>query len=136
MLLAKLREKGLKLTPQRQLIVEILAKDPNHPSAHAILQKARERAPRMSFSTVYYTLNLFKKHKLIRELEFYDMENRYEGNLTNHINLICLKCRCIQDFREGLAIPAGEVEAETGFRTEDMRIEYYGYCKKCAEESG
>ena len=85
----------------------------------------------MSMSTVYYTLNMLKKEGLIKEIEFYDMENRYEGNISNHLNLICMKCGKIQDFMEDLPIPLKSVEQKIGFKVNEMRFEYYGCCRKC-----
>jgi Fe2+ or Zn2+ uptake regulation protein len=126
-----LREKGFKLTPQRLLVIHLLAEGTSHPSAQTLVQLAREQAPKISVSTVYYTLNLLKKLKLIKELDFYDMDNRYEANTGNHLNLICLTCGKIQDFMEGAPVSPGKIEERTGFRAHEMRLEYYGYCQDC-----
>jgi Fur family transcriptional regulator, peroxide stress response regulator len=131
-----LRMKGLKLTPQRLLIIDILAKSTTHPSARSILQQVREKAPKVSTSTVYYTLNLLKRHNLIKELDFYDMENRYEANIGDHLNLVCLSCGKIQDFKEDLTVSSRSVEAQTGFRVQETRLEYYGYCQDCSRREG
>jgi Fe2+ or Zn2+ uptake regulation protein len=85
-------------------------------------------------STVYYTLNTLKKEGLIKELEFYEMDNRYESNIEDHLDLICLRCGKIQDFHSGFPVPAKSVEKKTGFRAHNMRFEYYGYCNKCKGE--
>jgi len=130
-LVKTLRENGYKLTPQRLLIIDLLAEERTHPSAQALVQKAREKAPKISVSTVYYTLNLLKKLKLIKELDFYDMGNRYEANTADHINLVCLTCGRIQDFWEGLPAASAKIEKRTGFRAHGVRLEYYGYCKDC-----
>ena len=82
-------------------------------------------------STVYYTLNLLKKHKLIKELNFYDMENRYEANTASHLNLICVECGRIQDFMETVSVSPKRIEEQTGFRAHEMRLEYYGCCRDC-----
>jgi Fe2+ or Zn2+ uptake regulation protein len=129
--LRRLRGKGFKLTPQRLEIIDILSSDKSHPSVQDILAKARKKAPKMSMSTVYYTLNMLKKEGLIKEIEFYDMEDRYEGNISNHLNLICMKCGKIQDFMEDLPIPLKSVEQKTGFKVNEMRFEYYGCCREC-----
>jgi Fe2+ or Zn2+ uptake regulation protein len=126
-----LREKGFKLTPQRLLIIDILAGQKTHPSAQTLVRQAREKAPKISMSTVYYTLNLLKSLKLIKELDFYDMDNRYEANTADHLNLICVECGKIEDFMNGLPAATGEIEKRTGFRAHEMRLEYYGYCKEC-----
>jgi Fur family peroxide stress response transcriptional regulator len=88
-LITSLREKGYRMTPQRLEIIRILSRDTSHPGALDILQKVREKAPQVSMSTVYYTLDLLKREGLIGELEFYDKDNRYDVNLADHVNLIC-----------------------------------------------
>jgi Fur family transcriptional regulator, peroxide stress response regulator len=84
-------------------------------------------------STVYYTLDMMKKEGLIRELEYYDMENRYEINVSDHINLVCTRCRKITDFTGNVPSLSKAVEKETGFKSASMRFEYYGICRNCAE---
>jgi len=130
-----LKEKGYKLTPQRLEIVDFLSKDTTHASAMDIFKKVRKRAPQVSMSTVYYTLDILKKEKLIQELEFYDRDNRYDINVSNHLNLICTKCGKIEDFMQELPVEKKVVEKKTGFQPFQMRFEYYGYCKECRRET-
>ncbi len=85
-------------------------------------------------STVYYTLSLLKKEGLIKEIEFYDKANRYDANTSNHINLICTKCSGIEDFKDELLISFDKIEKRTGFKTYEMRFEYYGHCKECKQK--
>ena len=87
--------------------------------------------PRVSMSMVYYTLDILKKEGLIHELEFYDRDNRYDVNVSNHINLICKKCGKIEDYPGALPFSSEAVEDKTGFQALGMRFEYYGYCKDC-----
>jgi Fur family peroxide stress response transcriptional regulator len=130
-LLAGLEEQGLKLTKQRRQLVELLASDESHPDAQDLFRKARKKIPTLSLSTVYYTLNELKQRGLIRELEFYDRNNRYDINIAEHVNLICRKCNTIQDYHDSLLTPKETVQKKTGFSVEDMRLEYYGLCKEC-----
>jgi Fe2+ or Zn2+ uptake regulation protein len=133
-LMTSLREKGYKLTPQRLEIIKLLSHDRSHPGARDILQRVRQIVPQISMSTVYYTLDMLKKEGLIRELEFYDRDNRYDINVADHINLICRRCGKIEDFTEALPFSYKMIEEHTGFRPEMMRFEYYGYCKECRDK--
>ena len=126
-----LKEKGYKLTPQRLEIIDLLSKETTHPGAMDILKKIRKKVPHVSMSTVYYTLDILKKEGLIRELEFYDRDNRYDINVSNHLNLICTNCGKIEDFREELPVLSQQVEKKRGFQPFQMRFEYYGLCKEC-----
>jgi len=130
-LISSLQDKGYKLTSQRREIIRHLSRDMSHPAAMEILRKIRKTVPRISMSTVYYTIDMLKKAGLIQELEFYDSDNRYDVNLSDHINLVCRKCGKIEDFTEALPFSSKIIEEKTGFQSVGMRFEYYGYCKKC-----
>ena len=67
-LISRLKDKGYKLTPQRREIVRLLSSSRSHPAAMEILRKVRKIVPKISMSTVYYTLDMMKKEGLIREL--------------------------------------------------------------------
>jgi Fe2+ or Zn2+ uptake regulation protein len=134
-LIKKMREKGLKLTPQRLAIIDVLVeKNPLHPSARVIHHSAKQRTKGLSLSTVYYTLNELSKHGIIKMLEFDKMEDRYEGTLTDHINLICKQCHGIMDYSVPVVIDSREVTRKTRFWVTDTRLEYYGYCEKCRKK--
>jgi len=131
-LFEKLKKSGLKLTPQRRAIIDVLIENtPLHPDAGLIYQEARKRVKGLSLSTVYYTLNEFSKHGMIKTLEFDRMENRYEGNTSDHLNLVCIGCGRIEDYGKPLPISPREVEKQTGFKPHEVRFEYHGYCKEC-----
>jgi Fe2+ or Zn2+ uptake regulation protein len=131
-LIMSLREKGYKVTAPRREIISVLSRDLSHPGAMDVLSKVRKKVPHVSLSTVYYTLDILKKEGLIKELEFYDRDNRYDVNVTNHINLICRKCGRIEDLPGGVPLSFADVKNRTRFEPHGMRFEYYGLCKACA----
>jgi Fur family transcriptional regulator, peroxide stress response regulator len=133
-ILNALRSKGIRLTPQRIEIIDILSRDKSHPSVGALLRKARERMPDLSSSTVYYTLALLKREGLVRELEFYDMENRYDTVVKDHVDLVCEECGNIENLAEEIPFDRGAIEKSTGFLPARTRLEYYGRCRKCREK--
>jgi len=134
-IIRNMREKGLKVTPQRLAIVDVLVeKNMLHPSARVIYDAAKRRTNGLSLSTVYLTLNELSKHGIIKTLEFDKMENRYEGSLAEHINLVCKECHGITDYRIPIVIDSREVTRKTKFWITDTRLEYYGYCQKCRKK--
>ncbi|MEW5745697.1 MAG: Fur family transcriptional regulator [Nitrospirota bacterium] len=135
-LITTLRDKGYKLTPQRREIIKLLARDVSHPGARDILRKVRKAVPRISMSTVYYTLDMLKREGLIQELEYYNTDNRYDSNVADHINLVCTQCGKITDFMGDLPSLSKTVEKKTGFKPARMRFEYYGICRDCADVTG
>ena len=131
-ILKTLKRNGQKLTSQRLAIIDVLIEHtPLHPSAGFIYQEAKKRVKGLSLSTVYYTLSELSKHGIIKTLEFDKIGNRYEGNPSSHLNLVCIGCGSIQDFPKTLPISSKEVEKQTGFKPSEMRFEYYGFCKEC-----
>jgi len=126
-----LRGKGFRLTPQRLEIIKFLSYSRSHPAAMDIFKRVKRKVPQISISTVYYTIDMLKRVGLIQELEFYDSDNRYDVNLSDHVNLVCRKCGKIEDFMEALPFSSKIIEEKTGFQSLGMRYEYYGYCKEC-----
>jgi Fur family iron response transcriptional regulator len=84
-ILDKLHRYGIKPTPQRLKIAEILLAKPQHLSAEQILDRLRESGGAVSKATVYNTLNLFGERGLVKELSV-DPERRYydSSNVPHH----------------------------------------------------
>jgi len=134
-ILRKLKESGLKLTSQRLAIIEVLMENTLlHPGASYIYQKAKKKVKGLSLSTVYYTLNELSTQGIIKMLEFDKMENRFETNMTDHINLVCKGCKKILDYKPAFIIDANEIAKQCRFRVTDSRFEYYGYCQECRKK--
>lgn len=136
-IIKKLKERGLKITPQRLAIAEVLIeKGDFHPGARLVYERAKKKKKSLSLSTTYATLNEFSRQGIIKMLQFDKMENRYEGNLEEHINLLCERCKKILDYKVPIGIDQKELAKETGFSVTDSRLEYYGYCRECRKRKG
>ena len=131
-ILKGMKEKGLKLTPQRLAIVDaFVEQNPLHPSARLIYREAKKKCRGLSFSTVYLTLNELSKHGIIKMLEFDRMENRFDGNVEEHINLICKGCHKITDHEAPPDLHGQAIGEKSKFLVTESRLEYYGYCSEC-----
>jgi Fe2+ or Zn2+ uptake regulation protein len=129
-----LRGKGLKVTPQRLAIGDVLIeREGEHPGASLIWREAKKKVKNLSLSTVYATLNELAKHGVIKQLQFDRMENRYECNPDKHVNLICDRCKGIIDYEIPVALEPEDIAKKTGFAMTDMRLECYGLCEKCSK---
>jgi Fur family peroxide stress response transcriptional regulator len=136
-IIKQLKKRGLKVTPQRLAIIEVLIERRDfHPGASLVYKEAKKKKKSLSLSTTYATLNGLSRHGIIKTLQFDKMEDRYEGNLEEHINLICERCRKILDYRVPITIDKRKVAKKTGFSVTDTRLEYYGLCRECREEKG
>ena len=133
----QLKEKGLKVTPQRLAIIDVLIEKKDfHPGARLVYEEAKKKKKSLSLSTTYATLNELSRHGIIKTLQFDKIENRYEGNLGEHINLVCERCKKILDYKVPIAVDQRVVAKRTGFAITDGRLEYYGYCRECREDKG
>ncbi|MBA7486781.1 hypothetical protein ES707_22342 [subsurface metagenome] len=120
-------------TEQRQLILEIIQQAREHLDADEIYQRARQKSPSISLSTVYCSLQLFKELELVEEHKFDDMRRHYETTpRSKHHHLVCLGCGRIFEFK----CPSAEklksrISREEGFRVTDAEVRLAGYCPDC-----
>lgn len=126
-----LKSGGGRITGQRKAIVEYLAGRTDHPSARQIYEAVHEYEPNLSLTTVYNTLGTLVGKGLIREIEFNEVENRFDTNLSPHANLVCSGCGLIIDFDQSLPVSTSEVLHKTGFEAKEFRVEYRGLCAVC-----
>lgn len=133
-IIQKLKEKGLRLTSQRLAIIDVLVKKGHlHPGASLIYREAKKKANHLSLSSVYENIKELSRYGIIKSLEFDGKENRCEGNLEDHINLICEHCGNIIDYEVPISLDQRDVAKKTGFMITNNRLEYYGYCGECTK---
>jgi Fur family transcriptional regulator, ferric uptake regulator len=135
-LAAELISRGVRMTSQRRLLVEIIQSADSHLDALQLWQRARAKDPTLNKVTVYRTLAMLKKYGLVDELDLMHMEGEkhyYEARTTrDHMHLACLKCGRIQEFESSLFERLkGQIERERRFRIQVVRVEAGGYCDRC-----
>jgi Fur family peroxide stress response transcriptional regulator len=122
---------GRRITRQRRAIIEYLAGRHDHPSARQIFASVKACESQMSLATVYNTLSTLVELGFITEMEFEAEDNRYDTNVSPHINLVCSICGSITDFDRKPPVSADEIRARLGFETSGIRMEYHGTCASC-----
>jgi Fur family peroxide stress response transcriptional regulator len=132
-MLSKLKNRALRITPQRLAILRILALSDGHPSVEQIHEKVRVDFPTTSLATVYKNIALLKELGEALELGFTDGSNRYDGNRPYpHPHLVCLRCKEIIDpDLSSLADVTAELSQETGFLILSHRLDFFGICSAC-----
>lgn len=136
-LVAKLKARGYRATPQRVALLKIIAVSEGHPSATQLHKRMRQQFPTTTLATVYKTLTLLKEMGEVLELEFSGAANRYDGNKPYpHPHLLCVKCRRIIDPEIDLLshLPA-QVAQVTGYQIVGQRFDLYGVCPECQRKS-
>lgn len=127
-----LKEKALKVTPQRLAIYNVLYNTRSHPSAETIYNSLQETNPTMSLATVYKTLDCFKQNGLAQELNVGEASYRYDANTGSHPHLICVECREVSDMKSDvLQNIRHEVRKETNFKLLSEQLYFYGICPQC-----
>jgi Fur family ferric uptake transcriptional regulator len=129
-----LKEKELKLTDQRKLILDVFLKHHDHISAEALYKQARKKQPDMGFATVYRTLKHLTQCGLARELDFGDGRIQYEPDLDrkHHDHMICTQCGVYIEFLNPQIEELQEqVSRNHGFKIVTHRMQLYGLCRKC-----
>jgi Fur family ferric uptake transcriptional regulator len=129
-----LKEKDLKLTAQRELILETFLKHHDHISAEELFQKAREKQEHVGFATVYRTLKHLTQCGLARELDFGDGRIQYEQELDrqHHDHMICTQCGTYIEFlNPQIEELQDQVSRKHGFKITSHRMQLYGLCQKC-----
>jgi Fur family peroxide stress response transcriptional regulator len=134
-LVKRLRDAGLRVTPQRVAIYRVLVATDAHPTAQSLFDRLQPMMPSLSQATVYNTLQTLVTHGLIQEIgEAGDGAMHYDADPTPHVNLICTCCHQVEDFFDvALSGVAEQVVARSGYRVQGMRIVYYGLCPRCQE---
>ena len=126
------RQKGLKITPQRRLIFELLAGDGSHPTAEEIYQRVRAVMPEVSRATVYNTLReLIALGELAPVVNLSEGGVRYDTNTAHHHHLFCVKCHALVDVDRDFGQIGLSPEEAAGYRLVNYQITFYGYCPDC-----
>ncbi len=122
---------GVRATNQRALILDIIRQ--GHLDADEIYRQAREKLPRLSLSTVYRALRMFKKLGLVEELHFDESRHYYEVKPSvEHQHLVCLGCGKVVEFNCPLSRRMKkEVAQQNDFEVTDIEVRMTGYCSEC-----
>jgi Fur family peroxide stress response transcriptional regulator len=136
-MLDKLKSHDCRITPQRLAVLRILAGSEQHPSAEDIYEEVRKEFPTTSLATIYKTIALLKGLNEVLELGFPDGSNRYDGSKPfPHPHVICTRCRKILD-PELISLEElkDEIGKRTGFRIHYHRLDFFGLCRECQEDT-
>jgi len=131
-LVAALKARRFRLTPQRVELVRLIAASDGHPSAAQLYARIRRRFPTLSQATVYKTLSLLKDMDQVLEIDLHG-DSRYDGRHPQpHPHLICVRCARIHDGEADLD-PAAirKLEQASGYRILRSQVSFFGLCPEC-----
>jgi Fe2+ or Zn2+ uptake regulation protein len=134
----QLRAHNLRVTPQRQIVLEALFNAEGHATAEELLQIAQEKVPGFNIASVYRTLASLEDVALIRSSQLGHGGRVYEllrSGEEGHQHLVCTNCGKTIHFKAASATTLRrELEAEHGFRVRGAEIIVAGLCPDCARE--
>ncbi len=123
----------LRMTRQRQVILEELRKMQCHPSADELYEVVRERLPHISLGTVYRNLDLMARDGLIQRLELGGTQKRFDGDISGHYHIRCMNCGRVDDAHmERITAIDDAAKGETDYEIIEHRLEFIGLCPKCS----
>ena len=141
-----LTQKNLRLTAQRQAIIETAFSTDRHFTAEQLLAWSRERDKSVSRATVYRTLPLLTESGLVREMDFGKDYKFYDPNYAehpHHNHIICQHCEKIVEFEsEKIEKLENEISHRLGFAVKTHRLQITATCEEfkklgeCKKKSG
>jgi Fur family ferric uptake transcriptional regulator len=127
-----LSKKNLRMTSQRQTIIDTVFGTGEHFTAEQLLDWSREKDKSVSRATVYRTLPLLTESGLVREMDFGKDYKFYDPNYAdhpNHSHLICQDCERIVEFEsDKIARLESEISHQLGFSIKSQRLQITGTC--------
>lgn len=134
---AELNEKGWRLTPQRETILQVFQNLPegNHLSAEDLYNQLQTQGEHISLSTIYRTLKLMARMGILRELELAEGHKHYELNQPyphHHHHLICVRCSKTIEFKSESILKVGTKTAQKeGYHLLDCQLTIHAICPAC-----
>jgi Fur family transcriptional regulator, peroxide stress response regulator len=126
-----LKERGLRVTPQRFAVYANLLNRDDHPTAEQLLQDLNQDVPTSSQSTVYSSLEALCKAGLIREVLLEEGVCRYDANIAQHHHFRCQGCNRIEDIAWD-HLPGIDLSAlRSGLKVEGYEVTLSGHCENC-----
>jgi Fur family ferric uptake transcriptional regulator len=122
----------LRLTTQRQVILEELNKVKTHPTANELYDMVRKRLPRIGLGTVYRNLELMAENGMILKIEVGGSQKRFDATTDNHYHIRCSQCGKVDDIDVPVITDlVKEASATSSYQIIGHHIEFTGICSEC-----
>jgi Fur family transcriptional regulator, ferric uptake regulator len=123
----------MRLTAQRQIILEELGKVTSHPTANEVYDMVRKRLPRIGLGTVYRNLELMAESGLILKLEVGGTQKRFDATTNLHYHVRCSECGRVDDIELPVQSKLDRLAAKAcDYQILGHHIEFSGICPDCA----
>ena len=123
---------GLRLTPQRQQVYDVLIQKRDHPTAEEVFIRAKQAMPDISMATVYNCLDALVQCGLVRQVQLERGATRFCPNMEEHCHYYCDECGTVFDV--ALTGNSTVVPRPKGFKIDHYEIAVHGLCAGCAKK--
>lgn len=129
----RLRDEGYRLTPQRQLVWDVLRRADQHLTAEDIHEAVSRVVPDFNLASVYRTLTLLAHLDLVKEVRLVDGKGHWElAHPDEEFHLVCRRCGAVTHHRGSLVAEAREhLSTGHGFTAENVDLVVHGVCAGC-----
>jgi Fur family ferric uptake transcriptional regulator len=126
------RHKQIRMTRQRQVILDELRKVTSHPTAEEILQMVRPKLPTISLGTIYRSLEILADAGIVLKLQSQGGKCRFDGNAENHYHIRCIECGKVDDIHQMQILDLEDHAKElTDYEIYTHILEFQGLCPGC-----
>ena len=127
--------RGLRLTPQRDVLLHALSEATGHPTADDLVKKVRKALPTVSHATVYRNVQELVRAGLIGTLERSGAAVQFEVNPEHHHHFMCRGCGQVWDvYLDEVAMTVNKHRSPLkGFRIDRRDVQLHGLCARCRD---
>ena len=125
----RLATSGLRLTPQREHVYNVLIEERDHPTAEQVFLRAKKDMPDISIATVYNCLDALVKCGLVKQVNLDRGATRFCPNMHEHCHFYCESCGGVYDIDLTRARP--EIPMPRGFKATQLELSIRGLCPDC-----
>lgn len=126
--------RGLRMTPQRAVLLRVLSRTRTHPTADEVYRQVRRQLPSVSQATVYRNLQELVRARLIATLERAGAAVHYDANPDDHHHFVCTACGSVSDiYLKDVDYAIDRTRsAELPPRIDRAEVQLHGVCSRCA----
>ncbi len=129
-----LEDTSLRMTRQRQVIIDELRSVTSHPTADDVYDMVRRRLPNVSLGTVYRNLEVLAESGVVQKIDIGGTKKRFDGNVDPHHHLRCTVCGRVDDLHISTGLDLEAIAARIAdYTLLRYRLEFIGICSNCQE---
>jgi Fur family transcriptional regulator, ferric uptake regulator len=126
-----LHERGLRMTPQRQLVLDAV-RELEHATPEQVCGQVQRTAPAVNITTVYRTLDLLERLGLVRHTHLGHGAPNYSAREHEHVHVVCHGCGAVTEApTELMSDLADRMDTALGFELDVTHVALSGLCRNC-----